>query len=507
MRYFNKLSGKSLIKDLFQKAYDYARMFTTCNKLPVGSLIIDEDSTFYYGSNSNYSNSGEFNCQKLGECYKAKVTGIYESCEETRKYCKAIHSEINAIENMKYSLRKKFESKAATAEIFVTRYPCVNCARNIVESGIKIVHYCGVQEISDEVKKIFDEANVLYTWYPEYDFEGDSVKDYKWWTEEFADKAYDIVKDRKFPVTIPGYNRPALPTLWNLGVNKFTDEENWPFIIIVRESQKQMYEEATESMRKWVTIKAFPDEIINNAGAVRRTTQKWLNSEGVKATFQMDDDVQYLCYSSAGRKGDGYPKAQYVRGDKYKPCRALAMWQLAMEKAMREYNVFISCGQQIAFSWKEDYCWKESSMKMMCGPMTQVVCFNIEALCKEGIYHNNNADVGFDDIDFTIRVIQSGHTVCCFPWLVYGCEALGGGNGDKVSADKLRERFKKNQDTLKMNHSDKSFVSFRPKRGLDQCCLNFREARRYLNKNYDYPENMIRDNNVDIWEDGGILNE
>lgn len=511
MIYYNKFADKSMekefIEDIFRKAYDHARMFTTCIKIPVGSIIVDEDGNYYHGGNSNYSEDGLHNCKKLGECYKAKVTGIYESCEETRKYCNAIHSEINAINTMKYKLRRKFNDKVSSSTIFVTRYPCVNCAKEIVSSGLKRVFYCGNKEISNEVKEIFDKANVTYKWFPEYDFEGDSVKDYKWWTEEFSDKAYDIVKNRKFPVTIPGYNRPALPTLWNLKVNEFTDEENWPFIVIVRESQKQMYEEATESMRKWVTIKSFPDEVINNAGAVRRTTQKWLNSNGVRATFQMDDDVQYLGYSEAGRKDDGYPKSKYIRykDNRYNPCRTLAMWQLAMEKAMDEYNVFISCGQQIAFSWKEDYCWKELSMQMMCGPMTQVVCFNIEGLCKEGIYHKNNSDVGFDDIDFTIRVINSGHTVCCFPWLVYGCEELGGGNGDKTTKDKLKERFKKNQDTLKRNHSDKPFVKFRVKRGLDQCCLDFRSARRFLSENYEFPEEMIKCNKIDIWENGGLI--
>lgn len=512
MKYTNNLRGDSFKFDIFKKAYDHAKMYTTCNKLPVGSIILvpnkETDSfDYYFGSNSNYSDNGEYNCQKLGECHKAKVTGIYESCEETRKYCKAIHSEINAIADMKYATRNHFDEKVKDAIMFITRYPCVNCAKAIVESGIKSIKYCGIQEISDEVKKIFNDANVLYDHYPQYDFEEENfVKNYQWWTNEFSDKAYDIVKDRKFPVTIPGYNRPALPTLWNFGVDKFTDDKNWDFIVIVRESQYDMYMEATKTMRKWVTIKSFPDDIINNAGAVRRTTQKWLNSLGIEATFQMDDDVQYLGWSFAGRKGDGYPKSKYCKYDEnHNVCDTLAMWQIAMEKAMKEYDIFISCGQQIAFSWKEDYCWKETSMKMMCGPMTQVVCFNIKRLCEENIYHNNNVDVGFDDIDFTIRVINSGHKVCCFPWLVYGCEALGGGNGDKVSADKLKERFKKNQDTLKANHSDKSFVKFRPKRGLDQCCLSFGEARRYLNRNYDYPESMIRNNNIDIWEDGGLL--
>lgn len=511
MRYLNKLSGDEYVKDIFQKAFEHAYMFTTCSKLPVGSIIVDSDNNYYYGCNSNYE-SPEYNCYKKNECYKAKVTGIYESREETRKFCMAIHSEVNAINSLKNSVKERdWEGVFASSTIYITRYPCFNCAKEIVNNGIKHVRYCGVQEISDEVKNLFDKNNVVYKWFPEFNFEGDSIKDYKWWTQEFSEKAYDIVKDRKFPVTIPGYNRPALPTLKNLRVNEFTDEENWPFIIIVRDSQKEMYEEATKDVRKWVTIKSFPDEVINNAGAVRRTTQKWLNGLGVRAAFQMDDDVQYFCYSKCGRKEDGYPKSKYIspKTEEYHPCRALAMWQVAMEKAMDDYNILISCGQQIAFCWREDYCIKESSMQMICGPMTQVVCFNIEGLCKEGIYHKNNSDVGHEDIDLTIRVIESGNKVCCFPWIVYGCEALGGKGGlnDTSSNEALVRRFKISQELLKKNHSDKPFVRFRVKRGLDQCCINFRAARKYLNENFDYPEFMIRSNKIDIVEDGKLWEE
>lgn len=333
-----------------------------------------------------------------------------------------------------------------------------------------------------------------------------------WWTDRMYKECYDIVKDRKFPVTIPGYNRPSLPTLWNLRVNEYNEDCNWDFYVIVRESQREMYEEATKDF-KYVTIKSFPDEIINNAGAVRRTTQKWLYSKGVKATFQMDDDVSSLSYTRAGLKEDGVPKSDYVnhsikRNPEFNSARVFAMWQVAMEKAMASDNVLISCGQQIAFSWKDDYCLSSKSYRLMRGPMTQVVCFNIEGLMNEKIFHNNNADVGFDDIDFTLRVIESGNRACCFPWLVYGCEALGGGNGDQVSEDKLKARFKSNQDKLKSIHDSKPYVSFRPKRNLDQVCIKWNSARKYCAElnGYDY-DKFLNHSEYNIWQGGKLLDE
>lgn len=496
--------SKEQIKSYFDDAYEYARMFSTCIKVNVGSLFLDSNMKTYHGANCNYDpNNEQGQCLVTGECYKAKVSGIYESTEETRHLCKAQHAEDMLLSWMN-SVKKKFDRDNGI--LFVTRYPCLNCAKLIVESKIKNVYYAGRQEISEEVAKLFNDNNVHYEWFSEFDYEGDSVKDYEWWTDTLAKHAYDIVKDRKFPVTIPAYNRPSAPTLRNLGLINMTEDKNWEFILITRESQREMYLEATKQY-KYVTIKSFPDEIINNAGAVRRETMKWLNSEGILGTFQMDDDVSMISYSHAGRKGDGYPKSAYVTGTNI--CDVLAMWQIASEKAFSIDNSLITCGQQVAFSWKVEYCRSNESYCRMCGPMTQVVCFNVKRLNELQLFHNNNADVGFDDIDFTLRVIESGNQTTCFPWLVYGCEALGGGEGNIVPKDILQARFTKNQNTLKSLHQTKPYVNFRVKRDLDQVCINWANSRKYyaekhgLDKNSDfmmYPK-------FNIWNNGRLLEE
>ena len=153
------------IKEIFNKAYTYAMNNSTCMKVKVGSACL-VDNTLITACNCSIEDSK--NCIKLGECYKYKITGIYESCEETRKYCSAIHSEINLINRLK---TLGFEVAMPTMTLFVTRYPCENCAKNIVDFGFKKVYYCGKQEISDEVKKIFKINGIDYKWYPEFDFE------------------------------------------------------------------------------------------------------------------------------------------------------------------------------------------------------------------------------------------------------------------------------------------------------------------------------------------------
>ena len=464
------------MSDYFNDAYEYAIMFSE-ESIKIGALLIDQRGNKVYASNEKGLNP---------------IIDLFNKTKDRRQ------NKINYSESVIYVTDRLMDDE--TKEFL--RYHEFKCVNYLMRGllGSEDSRY-----IKD--KEFFAEIGIpVCIRNRDVFINEDNYKE--WWTNVLYDKAYDIVKDRKFPVTIPGYNRPGLPTLKMLKVAEYTEDLNWPFYVIVRESQYDMYVEATKQY-KYVTIKSFPDKVIDNAGAVRRTTQKWLNSIGVKATFQMDDDVGYLGYSYAGRKDDGYPKAQYrrMKKDPFSSAKVLAMWQIAMEKAMALDDVVISCGQQIAFSWKDDYCRASESYRLMRGPMTQVVCFNIEKLCKEGIYHNNNAQVGFDDIDFTLRVIESGNKTCCFPWLVYGCEALGGGNGDSVSEEKLKERFKANQDKLKSLHQDKPYVSFRPKRGLDQVCIRWRNARKYLVDNFGYPESLIDKSSYDIWNEGELLKE
>lgn len=146
-------------------AAEFAKHNTTCRKVAVGSCFVSNSN----GDTNIYltANSGVHNCIKEGYCYKARVTGIYESSELTRKFCKATHSEIRMIEVLKNAGRTI--NKGDT--LFVTRYPCINCAKAIDEFGFKSVIYGGVQEISDEVKEVFDKSGISYKWYPENDYE------------------------------------------------------------------------------------------------------------------------------------------------------------------------------------------------------------------------------------------------------------------------------------------------------------------------------------------------
>lgn len=78
-----------------------------------------------------------------------------------QKYPYIIHAEVNAILNYGGSLE---DLKGSS--IYVTSFPCYECAKIIIQSGIKNVYYLkdygtteGIEEMS---KYLFDLANVKY---------------------------------------------------------------------------------------------------------------------------------------------------------------------------------------------------------------------------------------------------------------------------------------------------------------------------------------------------------
>lgn len=78
------------------------------------------------------------------------------------KYPYVCHSELNAILNYTGSTLKQ-------SRIYVTLFPCNECAKAIIQSGIKeVIYMCDKYKDTDSVKvskKMFDMAGVKYTQY------------------------------------------------------------------------------------------------------------------------------------------------------------------------------------------------------------------------------------------------------------------------------------------------------------------------------------------------------
>lgn len=150
---------------IFKEAADYADKFSTCRKVHVGACFIDEKGNKYFSCN----NGGSSNCNELGYCYKAKVTGIYKSTEKTRKYCQSVHAEVNMIKTL-----AKNNIDPSKGTLFVTRYMCEGCTKACLNAGIRKFVYCGrvsVAENSKNVERWCSDVGATIEWHPEYDFE------------------------------------------------------------------------------------------------------------------------------------------------------------------------------------------------------------------------------------------------------------------------------------------------------------------------------------------------
>ncbi|MDN3715131.1 dCMP deaminase family protein [Vibrio breoganii] len=98
--------------------------------------------------------------------YPHGITDSAETDERDMKYLKTLHAEENAILFAKRDLDG--------CEIWVTHFPCPNCAAKIIQTGISSVH-CPEQEPDflsrwgDKIKvseDMFNQAGVTIDWLP-----------------------------------------------------------------------------------------------------------------------------------------------------------------------------------------------------------------------------------------------------------------------------------------------------------------------------------------------------
>ena len=118
----------------------------TCERLKVGSVVVKENKVISTGYNG--SPLGEEHCIDVG-CLMDKG-----SCIRT------IHSELNAIMN---SVKNGVDIVGSV--IYVTHFPCYNCAKHIVQAGIKEVVYKEDYRNKEEVYQLFKSSGVRYRKY------------------------------------------------------------------------------------------------------------------------------------------------------------------------------------------------------------------------------------------------------------------------------------------------------------------------------------------------------
>ena len=88
-----------------------------------------------------------------------------------------IHAEMNALLQC-----AKFGAKTEEAEIYVTHFPCLQCCKAIIQSGITAVYYAQDYKNHPYAIELFEQANVTVKHVPlEYDIA--ALEDQKRYTE------------------------------------------------------------------------------------------------------------------------------------------------------------------------------------------------------------------------------------------------------------------------------------------------------------------------------------
>ena len=122
----------------------------SCFSEPKGAVITKDNRIISAGYNG--APSGIKNCKyDMKECRKRSLGyGHGEGHHE----CKAVHAEANAI-------LKAEKTGVSTNDcmMYCTHKPCEECAKMIIQSGIKVVYYCKEYE-SKFAKELFEESNV-----------------------------------------------------------------------------------------------------------------------------------------------------------------------------------------------------------------------------------------------------------------------------------------------------------------------------------------------------------
>lgn len=314
------------------------------------------------------------------------------------------------------------------------------------------------------------------------------------WTEELYNNAYDIVKDRKFPIIIMSYNRPN-PIIMNKMFSDMTDEYNYPIFIYVRKSQEEEYRKYLTN--KYATIVSVPDEEINSAGKTREGTLMWLYNNGYKNAFTIDDDVPKIGYSRAGKSRNG--NAISIDGSELISSKVLAMWQLSMEYAQEKYGVIYSIPKTHGCSWVPDSCNADRSMLYSCTVSGIAMCWNVKEIVERGIKFEDNSISGFDDADFVIKLLaDSNNKVCNFPFIWFDMPK-DMASVENFDFDTIEERFTTSTELVRKNHGDKEYVRYKvDKHGLPGVAINWSRYRKMFG---------ISEYRFNIWNDGKLLEE
>ncbi|WP_096270644.1 ComE operon protein 2 [Paucisalibacillus globulus] len=114
---------------------------STCTRLMVGATIVRDKRIIAGGYNGSVS--GSVHC-------------IDDGCYVIDGHCvRTVHAEANALLQC-----AKFGVPTENAEVYVTHFPCLQCTKQLIQSGIKSVYYAEDYKNHPYAIQLFKEAGV-----------------------------------------------------------------------------------------------------------------------------------------------------------------------------------------------------------------------------------------------------------------------------------------------------------------------------------------------------------
>ena len=231
--------------------------------------------------------------------------------------------------------------------------------------------------------------------------------DYKinksYWTYDFYEQAIKHIST-KIPIVIPSYNRYENNYFLDYVRENMSAEEPWPIYVVVRKSQKKLYEANYGDIPE-ITFVAFKDEEIDNIGKTRNRFIKYFTSK-FDSIFVLDDDLKLEFKTMSSRVEDGKRYYRFtVDKKKNNVAKIMAMWQLSHEFIMQQYDGCWSTYLYMrAFAFDPKYGDRQSynaGGKAICA-----VCLDLKKLKKYKLNYLSSTETGHEDIDIIIRAMQ-----------------------------------------------------------------------------------------------------
>ncbi|CAG9329880.1 DCD1_3 [Blepharisma stoltei] len=133
----------------FIRLAEMASTRSSCMNYRSGCVLVQNKSIISTGYNGTPTNT--LNCNE-GGC---------DACNrgEDTEDCICIHSEMNA-------LLEAGRQKASGGTIYCTHFPCLGCAKSILQSGIVRVVYSRIDSLNSTIEQLFINAGVQVAWKP-----------------------------------------------------------------------------------------------------------------------------------------------------------------------------------------------------------------------------------------------------------------------------------------------------------------------------------------------------